>query len=235
MGSLSQSETLKLKIHLAEPRLELASHAFWEHRRLGDLFPDYLFRLYCSMRATVPLMEAARQHARALAHSCPVAARLVPYFTRHVREEYRHDEWMLDDMETLGMRRAEVLARTPDPEVAALIGTLYYWVLYAHPVALLAFFAVTEGSPMSSDTLDRIANTRHIPRDALRTLYKHAVLDVRHGQDVFRVLDSLPLTAEHEALLGLAAVVAIEQLSVVIEGLLAEAGGDRRGGRRPRA
>jgi hypothetical protein len=61
---------------------------------------------------------------------------------------------------------------------------------------------------------------RHgVPDRALRTLYKHAILDVRHGQDVFRTIDSLPLTEAHEELLGIAAMTAIEQLSVVIERL----------------
>jgi pyrroloquinoline quinone (PQQ) biosynthesis protein C len=176
------------------------------------------------MRASVPLMEAARHRALELAPTCPVAAKLVPYYTRHIREETGHDEWLLQDLEHLGHARRDVLARTPAPEVATLIGTLYYWVLHAHPVAVMAYLAVVEGSPMTPAALDAIARRWGLGRPALRTLYQHAVLDVRHGQEVFRALDGLPLTPEHESLLGLTAIHVVEQLSQVIETLLREAG-----------
>ena len=228
MSGLSASESLKLKIRLAEPRLVEAVDRFWNHPRLSELFPEYLFRLYCSMRATVPLMAAARDRARVLASDCAVAEKLVPYFTLHMEEELHHDEWMLEDMEVLGLRRSEVLSRIADPGVAALIGTLYYWVLYAHPVALLAYFAVSEGCPMSTRVLDRTSRRPGIPKGCLRTLYKHAELDVGHGDEVYHLLDSLPLGPEHEALLGICGIVFIGQLSQIVEGLVAEAPGTRR-------
>jgi hypothetical protein len=234
MDDLSHSEVLKLKILLAQPRLHVASRAFWASKRFPDILPEYLYQLYCAMRATVPLMAVARERAEAMANDCPVAARLVPYFTRHMREETGHDVWMLEDLESLGLDQAAVEARIPAPEVAALIGTLYYWVNYAHPVSLLAYFAVTEGNPPSAETVDSVARRWRIPRKAFRTVYKHAVLDVRHGQEVFRVLDGLPLTEQHEALLGLTALASIEQLTVLIERLLADVPTARRSRSRAR-
>ena len=228
MSGLSPSESLKLKIRLAEPRLVQAVGRFWTHPRLSDVFPEYLFRLYCSMRASVPLMATARERACVLARDCPVAAGLVPYITVHMEEELHHDEWLLEDMEVLGLRRSEILARTPDPGMAELIGTLYYWVLYGHPVALLAYFAVSEGSPMSTRVLDHVAGRQGVPKECMRTLYKHAELDVGHGEEVYHLLDSLPINPSHDALLGTTAITFIGQLSRIVEGLLADASGIRR-------
>jgi len=228
VSGLTPSESLKLKIWLAEPRLVEVVGRFWTHPRLSELFPEYLFRLFCSMRATVPLMAVARDRARGLARDCPVAAGLVPYFTVHMEEELHHDEWMLEDMETLGLRRSEILSRTADPGMAELIGTLYYWVLYAHPVALLAYFAVSEGCPMSARVLDRVAVRQGVPKECMRTLYKHAELDVGHGDEVYHLLDSLPISPSHDTLLGITAITFIGQLSRIVEGLLADATGIRR-------
>jgi hypothetical protein len=228
VSGLSPSESLKLKIRLAEPRLVKAVGQFWTHPRLSDVFPKYLFRLYCSMRASVPLMATARDRARVLAHDCPVAAGLVPYITVHMEEELHHDEWLLEDMEVLGLRRSEILSRTADPGMAELIGTLYYWVLYGHPVALLAYFAVSEGCPMSARVLDRVAERQGVPKECMRTLYKHAELDVGHGDEVYHLLDSLPISPSHDALLGITAITFIGQLTRIVEGLLTDASEIRR-------
>lgn len=220
MEEVSNSRRLKLTIRLAQSRLSGLNDAFWEHRRLAEIFPQYAFKLYCCMRASVPLMEAARERAREMEDDCPVAARLVPYFAQHIREEQHHDEWLLEDMELMGMSRAQVLASLPAPEAARLIGTLYYWVLHGHPVSLLAYLAVVEGNPVTTDTLDGVVARVGFPQDAFRTFYKHATLDVQHGKEVFRVLDGLPLTEYHNALLGISAIQVVDQLSTLLEGIL---------------
>jgi Iron-containing redox enzyme len=219
-GTLSHSEELGLKISLVEPRLERSSRAFLGHPHLRRLFPEYLFRLHCAVRAIVPLMETARRRASEIADACPVAARLVPYLTQHIEEETGHDEWLLADMETLGVSRSEVLSRAPTLSVAALIGSQYYLVLHAHPVALLGYVTVVEGTPVRAETLDYLVSEIGIPREALRTLYLHAELDIDHGADAGRFLDSLPLTVQQARLVGLSAMQSVEQLSVFLDELV---------------
>jgi hypothetical protein len=219
MDSLTHSEHLGLEISLVEARLDRSCRAFMVHPSLRELFPEYLFRLYCAVRAIVPLMETALARATAMAGSCPVAAALVPYLTQHIAEETGHDEWLLEDMQHLGMSRSEVLSRPPARTVAALVGAQYYWVLHAHPVAFLGYATVVEGTPVRVETLENLVQAG-IPRAALRTLYLHAELDIGHGAEAAQFLDSLPLTAEHSRLIGLSALHSIEQLSLVIEELV---------------
>jgi len=219
MGALTQSEQVALRISLVESRLHRSSHTFLTHPSLRQLFPEYLFRLYCAVRAIVPLMTAARARAAAMAGSCPVAAMLVPYLTQHIAEETGHDEWLLEDLQFLGMSRSDVLSRPPARTVAALVGSQYYWVLHAHPVALLGYATVVEGSPVEVEALEYLMKAG-IPREALRTLYLHAELDIDHGAEAGRFLDSLPLTIEQLRLIGLSAMHSVEQLSTVIDELV---------------
>jgi Iron-containing redox enzyme len=221
VSSLPPGQALRYKIRLAEPGLDALWSVFWEHPAVGPVFPEYLFSLWCSMRATVPLLQAAATRAEERAPRDPVCAELVPYFLAHAEEERGHDEWLLEDMAGLGIPRAEVLARLPPPDVAAMIGTQYYLIAHAHPIALLGCFAVLEGSPLTEPDLAGLAARSGIPRPLLRTLDKHALLDPHHRDDLDALLDALRLAPEHEALMGLSALTVVEQLGDIAERLLA--------------
>ncbi|HEV8177656.1 MAG TPA: iron-containing redox enzyme family protein [Gemmatimonadales bacterium] len=224
MTGLSHSEKLRLTISLAQPYLNHLSHLFWTYQHLDELFPEYLFTLHTSMRSTVPMLEAAAARSRTLAPNDQVAARLVPYFLEHAREELHHDDWLLEDMKALGIDPATVLKRQPTVGVAQMIGAQYYWLYHAHPVTVLGCFAVLEGSPPEVETLDAVVERSGIPKASLRTLYKHAQLDPHHRDDLDRVLDDLPLAPDHVALLGTSALHAVEQLGGILSTLLAGAG-----------
>jgi hypothetical protein len=220
---LLPGQSLRYKIRLAEPGLDALCRSFWEHPAVGEAFPEYLFSLWSSMRATLPLLEAAGARARGCAPEDPLCARLEPYFARHADEERGHDDWLLEDMEGLGIPAADVRSRLPPADVAAMIGAQYYLIAHAHPIALLGCFAVLEGSPLTEPDLVGLSARAGIPRPLLRTLEKHASLDPHHRDDLDTLLDSLPLRPEHEALVGLSALTVIEQLGGIMERLLAVA------------
>ncbi len=220
MSSLSPSAHLTAVASLVSARLDCSSQAFWSHPRLAEVFPEYLIRLHCAARANIPLMEAGLERARLLASDCAVAARLVPYLVRHIREERNHDEWLLQDAAVLGVSRKAAFARTPPGEAATLIGALYYWVFHAHPVTLLSYFFIAEGKPFTVEFLDEVVARTGLPKEALRTFYQHAVLDVKHGEDVIELLDELPLTPAHLSLLRMSTLTVMEHMSEFMERLL---------------
>ncbi len=141
-------------LELAGMEYSAASGAFWSHPELPGLFADYLVRTHSIIRASVPLMETARARAEELAAHDDVAADLATYLAHHIREERHHDDWLLDDLEALGVARDAVLARMPSPTVAALVGSQYYWIRHYHPVALLGYIAVLEGTPPVAEHVD---------------------------------------------------------------------------------
>ena len=210
---VGEGARLRAKIELALPELLAAS------RRLGDppahpasCYPEYLFATHCVVRASVPLMEAARRRALEL-DADPVSAALAEYLAEHEDEERDHDEWLLDDLEVLGRERAAILARPPSPTVAAAVGAQYYWILHYHPVALLGYIAVLEGYPPSPELVDDlIARTGH-PPEAFRTLRAHAELDPGHRQELDELLDRLPLTREQSEAVGLSALASARAMA----------------------
>lgn len=214
------SEQLRDKLQLAIGPALAASRRFWAHARFPDLYPEFLVRTHCIIRASVPLMEAALARARAMSASDGVARELAAYFAEHSVEEHRHDEWLLDDLQVLGMPREQVLARIPPPTVAALVGVQYYWILHYHPVALLGYVAVLEGYPPSTEHLEAVLARTGLPRAAFRTLLKHAQLDRHHRDDLDRTLDRLPLSREQSAVIGMSAFHTLELLRRNVEEVL---------------
>jgi len=220
MNRISHSRRLRDKIRFARGELDSAAAGLWTHRHLAQLYPEFLFRTHAVIRASVPLMESAAACCQTRMTTDPLAAAMFPYLSHHIPEEMHHDDWVLEDLHVLGMCREDVLARIPPPSVAALVGTQYYWIRHFHPVALLGFIAVLEGTPPDVEYFERTAHQIGIPRDAFSTILRHGRLDPRHRDDLDHVLDTLPLTDMHHALLGISAFQTIHLLTSVMEEIL---------------
>jgi pyrroloquinoline quinone (PQQ) biosynthesis protein C len=215
----SESERLRDKIELVLPELIGASRRLVDDPRIADLYPEYLFTLHSVIRASVPLMETARERARKLAKEDPVCEILAPYLDEHIPEEADHDEWLLEDLELLGEDRSSVLARPPSPTVAATVGAQYYWILHYHPVALLGYIALLEGYPPSIELVDELVDRTGHSRAAFRTLIAHAELDPGHRDELDAVLDHLPVTREQSTAMGLSAIYSVQMLARAIDEL----------------
>jgi hypothetical protein len=204
---------LRRKIELVTPQFALASQRVLTHSRITEVFPQYLVRMYSIIRTTVPLMELAIGRAQAMAHADPVAKGVAGYLTRHVEEERHHDDWLLDDLELMGLGREAILAQIPSSTIASLAGSQYYWILYCHPVALLGYLAFMEGSPPTQALVESLIQRTGFPREAFRTIALHGDLDPGHRDELDQTIDSLPLSRNHEVLLGLAAISTADLLT----------------------
>ncbi len=217
MNPVSHSRRLREKIHLVRGDMDAAAKALWTHPRLREIYPEFLFRNHSVIRCSVPLMRAAAAACEKKLDSDPVAAGMLAYFEKHIPEETGHDDWVLDDLETLGFRRNEVLKRIPPPSAAALAGAQYYWIRHVHPVALLGFIAVLEGTPPDVEFFENLADRIGLPRRAFSNLLLHGRLDPQHRDDLDHALDALPLTEEHHALMGVSAFQTIHLLTRVVD------------------
>ncbi|MGH9372078.1 MAG: iron-containing redox enzyme family protein [Vicinamibacterales bacterium] len=215
-----QGQLLRRKVSLGASLLETACTRVWDHERLAEIFPVFLLTIHGSVRATVPLMMAAVAELRRRPPDDPLRSSLIEYFERHAREEAEHEEWLLQDLEALGLSRSGVLARIGAAPVATLVGAQYYWIHHAHPVALLGFFAVLEGHPPTLAHLAEVQRRTGVPADALRMLRDHAQLDLVHGDELFQFIDWLPLEPVHIELLGMSALHTISALADLFTSLL---------------
>jgi len=221
MPALSHSQSVRTKIRLAHGRLDAVAHRFWSHPEVRRLYPEFLFLVHSMIRTSVRMMEEAAEAARELGDVDPVAPRLAAYFEQHCEEEAGHDDWLLDDLEVLGVGRDAVWARMPSTIVAGLIGAQYYWIRHVHPVALLGYLAVLEGNPPKVEELEAIRRRTGLPAAAFRTLIKHAEIDPYHRDDLNDLIDALPLAPRHHSLIAISAFHTIEQVSLAFEEVLA--------------
>jgi hypothetical protein len=222
---LGNGDRLRGALALVGAESTRACAQLFGHPRIRELYPDYLFMLHCLIRASVPLMETARARALELAPGDAVAAGLANYLDGHIDEERDHDEWLLDDLEVIGVPRADVLGRPPSPTVASAVGAQYYWVLHHHPVALLGWIGLLEGYPPDPATIDGIQARTGYPDEAFRTLRAHAELDQEHGDELFEALDALPLSEAHATAIGLNGMWSLHLLATAIGEVADRAGG----------
>lgn len=191
----ANSERVRDRIALTAPAL-VAPYARLHDSPDPASYADYLVFLHTVVRASVPLMVDAAERLSAMPAD-PIAAGLRSYFERHIPEEEGHDEWLLQDLQVLGMSRDEVLATVPSAHVAAAVGAQYYWIRHHHPVGLLGYIAVLEGHPPTIARVREWIDRTGLPAEAFTTLERHAVADPTHSQELEAVMDSLPLAESH--------------------------------------
>ncbi|HWW23998.1 MAG TPA: iron-containing redox enzyme family protein [Edaphobacter sp.] len=219
MPSATHSELLWTKIRFAEGRLLSASNLFWTHPDLARILPHFLIQLHRVMQNGISLMRTAKDCALLLPNDA-VAARTAAYLEMHINEEKDHDQWLLSDIESLGIDSSEVLHATPLPAVVSLLGAQYFWMFHMHPVTIFGYLIVLEGYPPLVHQLEQIKRTTGLPASAFRCLISHAEDDPEHIDTLNRTLDNMPLTPNQSKYLALSAFHTIDSVASVLEELL---------------
>jgi len=220
----TESRRLRGKLELVLPALLATGRRLIGHPELNQVYPQFLVMWHGIIRASVPLMETALTTARTLPDD-QVAILMADYLKRHIPEERDHDDWLLADLESIGIPRDHVLRHIPSPAIAALVGSRYYWVQHVHPVGLLGYITLLEGYPSAREDIEQVQAATGYGSEAFRTLLLHADLDSHHGADLDDFLDSLPLTEQQRTLIGLSAITSVRLFTQAQEELL---DGERR-------
>jgi hypothetical protein len=221
MGAMINSQRIRNRLGLAMPALVEAFAKVKRSEGFGASYKDYLVLQHGIIRASVPLMEEALACSRRMAED-PLSPYLQRYLERHIPEEQHHDDWVLGDLEVLGVDRRDVLAWRPPPAVAAMVGTQYYWIRHYHPVALLGYIAILEGYPPTLEGLEELVALSGLPRGAFRTLEKHIRIDPVHCHDLNVLFDEAPLTEEHISTICLAGMTTVRFAAEVYGSLIAD-------------
>jgi pyrroloquinoline quinone (PQQ) biosynthesis protein C len=142
-----------------------------------DLYLDFLGQAYHHVKCTAPLLELAA--ARCGADDRPYQAALFEY----VKEEYGHDEWILEDIEALGGDPEASRRSLPRFPCKVMVGHAYYLIDRVSPYALLGMIHVLEGMSvaLASRAVERLRKTISGSTDAgFKYLTTHSDLDIEH-------------------------------------------------------
>jgi len=204
---MSASGRLIAKLELTHAAVNEASAPLWSGPDGADLYGEYLASLHGVARGAMWLMMRALERCEELsAIGDPVALGLTPFLGHHIPEESGHDTWLLEDIAALGGDSERVRAQPPSATIAAMSGAQLWWIEHAHPVAFLGHAEVLECWPPELDMLEEFAHRTGVPETAMRFLRRHAVIDLRHREEIHETLDSLPLSPEQESLIGVSAL-----------------------------
>jgi len=212
---------LRAKLDLVMPDLLGRTRSMWRQPEPREIYLEWIKTLHGMVRATVPLILTALQVS--LRRDDETSRALIGYLTGHLRDEYGHDRILADDYARAHGDRDALLSDPPTPTVAGVVGAQYYWIQHVHPAALLGHIAVLEGYPPSADLAPFLARRTGLAPEAFRTLADHAHLDVAHREELWRLMDDLPLTPGGEALIGLSAFNTVHGLTRLIDEVLLRA------------
>jgi hypothetical protein len=219
VGTVSGRFRAKVEPLLRE--VSARSYLLSQHTRAEDAYRTLVRTTYPQIRASVPLMLAAQRVASEQAANDPVAAGLIEWLREHTEEERDHDEWLLDDWVALGGDRDELHAAPGSPSVAAMVGSVYYWIFHAHPIAMLGYCAVLEGNPPTSQLIDRFVTGSGLPEHAFSTMRHHSDIDDDHSAEIYELMDELSLTPRHEAIMGMTALQTADLMIQIGDDMLA--------------
>jgi pyrroloquinoline quinone (PQQ) biosynthesis protein C len=213
----TNSHLIRTKISLFSAGLNKAAYEFWMHPEFASVYLEYLYQSHSIVRASVPLMEATLEVCRSKRYGDdPILQKFAAYLSLHIVEETGHDNWILNDAEAIGMDRRLILERIPKDTAKQMVGSQYYWIHHYHPVAMLGYIAVMEGTPPKTEFIEAVARRTGLPLDAFSSFLLHAKVDPRHRADLDALLDDLPLNEHHHALIGLSALETIKYLKTVL-------------------
>ena len=189
---------------------------FRQHPQLAAICPEYIYTSYCVASSTVPLMEETLRCAQELPDD-PICEPLSDYLRQHIEEERNHDEWVIRDLMALGMTRAEITSRLQPPNVAALIGSQYYWVRHHHPVAFMGYIGTMEVYPPTVEYVENLIRDSGLPAAGFDTLMMHAKVDVEHRKDIIALLNTLPLEDHHREIVEMSAFQTHRYMALIMD------------------
>ncbi|KNZ33695.1 MAG: hypothetical protein AD742_04460 [Methylibium sp. NZG] len=132
------------------------------------------------------------------------AQKQVRYFLYdHMNEEKGHEEWVVNDLEAMGVTAEEALAYKPTAHMLALNGYNYWSADRLHPCSVLGMLYALEviasvyGGPMTAAITDSLL----LQGDrGISFISSHATLDAEHMADLRLILNTLQDEAAKEAI-----------------------------------
>jgi pyrroloquinoline quinone (PQQ) biosynthesis protein C len=162
-----------------------------------ETYGAFLAQAYHHVRHTVPLLMACG--SRLPARLEWLRAGVVEY----VGEEYGHEQWILDDLEAVGLARDFAECSGPSLATEVMVSYAYDTVLRKNPAAFFGMVFVLEGTSvaLATQAAEIIMRELALPRRAFRYLLSHGNLDVGHVESFAALVNRFDDDGDKEAVL----------------------------------
>jgi len=214
--SLSHFERLRKNLFLLELRAGDANAKFCQLAQYKEVVIEQAITNYRTSNSAIPMMKEVIRCAKLIPDD-PVCTPLIAYMEQHIPEETNHDQWCLDDLAVLGVSKEEVLARVPSPNIAAMLGSQYYWIRNSHPVAFMGYLACLETHHPTVEYVEGLIKKSGLPRAGFNCLMHHAEIDVHHKQDIIDTINRLPLTEAQYQMVEMSAFQSLRYVALMME------------------
>jgi pyrroloquinoline quinone (PQQ) biosynthesis protein C len=120
----------------------------------------------------------------------------------HMHEESGHEEWVMNDLEAVGVQRSDTLAHAASPFTLALNGYNYWAADRRHPCSVLGMLYALEviasvyGGPFASAIKESLLLEGE---QGISFIGSHATMDAQHMAELRKVLDTVRDKAARDA------------------------------------
>lgn len=140
----------------------------------------------------------------AAASRVPDKLRQVRYFLyEHMREESGHEQWVMNDLEAVGVNRSTLLAYQPSPHVLGQVGYNYWAADRRDPCSVLGMLYTLEviASVYGGTFAEAIRHSLLLEGErGVSFISSHATMDAEHMAELRQVLNTVDDEAAREAI-----------------------------------
>lgn len=162
----------------------------------------FLTEAYHHVKHTVPLLMACGSRLPERLEWLREA------IVHYIDEELGHQEWILNDLATLGVDKESVRHGTPSMATELMVAYAYDTIVRNNPVGLFGMVYTLEktSSTIATSAAGQIAGALDLPPEAMTYMVSHGSLDVEHMRHFERLMNRLDDDVDRDAVLHTAPV-----------------------------
>jgi len=167
-----------------------------------ETYQAFLVEAYHHVKHTVPLLMACGSRLPERLEWLREA------IVHYIVEEVGHQEWILDDLHSLGADRQAIRRSRPALATELMVGYAYDTVARGNPVGLFGMVYALEktSSTIATFAAGQIRSSLDLGPEAMTYMVSHGSLDIEHMQHFEKLMNRLDDSADQEAVLHAAGV-----------------------------
>ena len=165
-------------------------------------YQAFLVEAYHHVKHTVPLLMACGSRLPQRLEWLREA------IVHYIEEEVGHQEWILNDLQLLGIDKEQVRRGKPSIATELMVSYAYDSIARGNPVSLFGMVYTLEktSSTIATYAAQQIATALDLPSAAMSYMISHGSLDIAHMQHFEKLMNRLEDAADRAAVLHAVAV-----------------------------